>query len=80
MSLNGYLANHTSEDNAAFREMINDLEAVRRTRMAWCYEAEERAKKAIEPSKEDVPLAIESGEFFGNFDMHDFHQSSVVVV
>ncbi len=53
--------NHTSEDNAAFREMISDLEKRRRAHMAWCYEAEDKAKKAIEPSKGPAPLAIESG-------------------
>ena len=62
LSLDCYLANHTSEDNAAFRDMISDLEVRRRTRMAWCYEAEERAKKAIEPSKGPVVLAIQAGK------------------
>ena len=47
MGLDKFLAKHTSEDNASFREILEESEQRKRDKQAWLFEKEGQQDKVI---------------------------------
>ena len=45
LSLDKYLANNTSEDNASFDEIIQEAEKKHKVKHAWLYEQEQQRQQ-----------------------------------
>jgi hypothetical protein len=56
MSLDGFMARHTSEDNASFAEIMVESNKRRRLNKPWLYEQKERVK----PIRDSLPVICQA--------------------